>query len=600
VQPSVYKSGLNVSSANVEAAEKAGKSNFKPEEIIASERYIQSIRASSNELSASSLVKGFSQFSSTPYWQSSGDAGSHYLTIELKLGCIASTVGLVVDTADGDYCPEDLTVSVAISATALAQSPVHPITHNFKGVASRSGRIFLFALLDNEDPSIRFIRIGIARCYSNGRDTRVRGIIVRPLKAEAETSAPPALATISPTPSFQSLDKSFIWIQSITDGIVHKLLQDNFCDFSDCNHSKSISEKIHKAFSHALRMTSSYLGPSSPHDHAKIRNVRYTCCRNAILRVVPQSLHRCWSPDCDVTSFLSAAASDLCMAAMQCPMANFADQSCIESFESLILFADNIAGTVSVDDIRCVIVQAIQRFIGENVLDAALLQQSLRNCSMSMWGQHDTDYLVHTGASSKSLASAAPSKGRPAVLAGSDSSDQDAAADAVADVKSDAIDPSLIVPGYSSVCEIHHRAMWCLGCDALSCRITAGPPNGWFHIIGRPPRPKGAVGTSQVSGKFLTQASGLPLVAWRGPFDRYTVSSSQVKFLNFSTVRGAGFHRDQRQGYYEIQVKQAGDCSQFGFCTPEFKQDFSEKSNGCGDDSHSWYGFTASSLIHSN
>jgi hypothetical protein len=50
------------------------------------------------------------------------------------------------------------------------------------------------------------------------------------------------------------------------------------------------------------------------------------------------------------------------------------------------------------------------------------------------------------------------------------------------------VDPKMIAIGHSNVYETHSRQMFCLGCDALHCRITIGPPNNWFHIIGRPPR----------------------------------------------------------------------------------------------------------------
>ena len=50
------------------------------------------------------------------------------------------------------------------------------------------------------------------------------------------------------------------------------------------------------------------------------------------------------------------------------------------------------------------------------------------------------------------------------------------------------VDPEMIAIGRSNVYETHSRKMFCLGCDALQCRITNGPLDEyWFHIIGRPP-----------------------------------------------------------------------------------------------------------------
>ena len=184
VPSAFYAQGINVSKAEVEAAEKAGKAKFTADEIPASAEFIASIVPSSASTasglsgSASNLTKA--GMSTSSYWQSAGPTGSHTLTIELQPGVTAGTIGLVVDPGDDSYCPAELTVSVAENAQALSKSPVHIVPHNF-AVGRPQG--FLFALLGNEDPKIRFVRIGIKKCVSGGQDCRVRGIIVRPLAA---------------------------------------------------------------------------------------------------------------------------------------------------------------------------------------------------------------------------------------------------------------------------------------------------------------------------------------------------------------------------------------------------------------------------------
>jgi hypothetical protein len=489
-------SGLNVSKAAVEAAQKAGKALFSNQEILASDAFVQSIVASSNyyaSVSVSGLTKGWG-FSPNPYWQSAGPSGSHHLTIELKPGFIARTVGIVVDPLDGSYCPSELTVSVARSSEALNASPVHPVAHNFSHIALH-GQRFLFALLDNEDPCVKFIRIGIHRCVSSGQEARVRGIIVRATSAAISL---PSSSTSSAPNSFRSLDSSFIWIQSITDGIVHDMKQEAVCDFSECEQGKDIAAKIHKVFVRVTRMICKYIGPVSVQEHKNVRNVRYACCRNAMLRIIPEALHHFWHSHCDISSCLDAAATNLCAAAMQCSIENTADDHCKQSFESLILLSDIVAPAFSFDDIRSTILNAIKRFVGDKLINSALLQHALRTSASSLWGQTGTP---------------------------------------------ETIDSSLI---------------W----DQRSVQV----PPGKYPVLHR----------------------------WRGPLSGNRIvgeKSTQVKFFDFSTLRGPAFHRREHRAYYEIQVKVEGSGSQFGFITPEFQQDFSETAKGCGDDSQSWYVF---------
>jgi hypothetical protein len=484
---SVYSLGINVSKSMVEAAEKAGKSKFDANELRASANLIHNLTASSNQSTATALWKaGFVGSPSAPYWQTSGY--SHYLMIELKPGVSAKTVCLVVDPNDDSYQPTDVTVSVGQDADALSRCPVHPVLHNFS--ISAPGQNLLFALLDNEDPSVRFIRVGMR---ARGQDLRVRGIIVRPLEVAVKPTSPSFVdgSTLS-----QCLDASLIWMQSITDGVVFELQHEGSCNFSGCRGSQEIITKINAAFKRASTLTHKYTGPT---EDKLMRNVRYMCSRNAILRLVPTALLHCWQSNVNVTSCLTAAVADLCSAAIH--PANATGTPCTDAFESLILFADNVASTFSLEEIHSTIRHAIQDFIGENLLNAALLQNVFRKCSLSLWGMSCTD-----------AAAASP-----------------------------------------------------------------------------PPVSKDSVPPATASSSSSIVKSGL--VSWRGDASRNEVSfdSSQVTFRDFSTVRGRSFHRHEKHGYYEIEVKTTCVYPQFGFCTPEFTQKSWETMNGCGDDSNSWY-----------
>jgi Ran GTPase-activating protein (RanGAP) involved in mRNA processing and transport len=82
--------------------------------------------------------------------------------------------------------------------------------------------------------------------------------------------------------------------------------------------------------------------------------------------------------------------------------------------------------------------------------------------------------------------------------------------------------------------------------------------------------------------------SGTCLALWQGETGSVQLSDSSVRFRDWSTVRGAEFHRSELRIYYEITVEQTCPCPQFGFCTSEFSKQLSYSSDGCGDDFHSW------------
>jgi hypothetical protein len=381
--PSSFNSGMNVSKATVDAAELAGKSKFSAGEAGSLANFVNTVVASSNQSAALGLLKGTSS-----YWQSSGPTGSHYLDIEMKSGVLASTVGLVVDTTDESYCPAELTVAVAKDKESLSKSPVHSVAHNFSTVIP--GRKFMFALLDNEDPSVRFVRIGIQRCISGGQDTRVRGIIVRGSCGAAEIKMTNPSTDADSCILFGSLDVSLVWIQSITEGILHDLHNEGSCNFTNCNQEgvgmKEVAARVRHVFNRALQMSSKYVGPQSSQEDIKVRNVRYLCSRNAMLRIVPEALKNCWRQNFDISKCLTAATSGLCASAMLSPLANLTDKTCQNDFESLILFADCIAPEFSSEKIRSTILHTVQGFIGENLLRAALLQHALRTCASYLWG----------------------------------------------------------------------------------------------------------------------------------------------------------------------------------------------------------------------
>jgi hypothetical protein len=395
--PTSYNLGLNVSKATVDVAEKAGKSKFSETEVSESAKFIAKIVSSSNQSAASDLINASSK---TRKWQSSGNTGSHFLEIELKTGFVASTVGLVVDTTDDSYCPEVITVAVGKDKESLSKCPIQPVQHNFS-ISGTRGRKFMFALLDNEDPSVRFVRIGVQKCVSNGQDTVVRGIIVRGSAPEAKVVHHDSDAPTSN--SFRSLDVPFILMQSISEGILHDLQHEGLCKFSDCNENKDIFVKLSHIFNRSLQLSSKYIGPVSLQENEKNRKVRFMCCRNAILRLVPDALIHYLREKCDIRSCLAGVTTDLCLSAVRAASADSSDKGCVDVFQSLILFADNIAHVIALEDIHSTILHAVEEFISGNLLHAAVLQHSLHTCSMSMWGQSPA--AVVAGSSSHSTTS---------------------------------------------------------------------------------------------------------------------------------------------------------------------------------------------------
>jgi len=73
--------------------------------------------------------------------------------------------------------------------------------------------------------------------------------------------------------------------------------------------------------------------------------------------------------------------------------------------------------------------------------------------------------------------------------------------------------------GLSKVYETHHRRMYCRGCKALNCRLTTGPADGWFHVVGRAmPGTTGVTGAAAVAAASLGAALGTAGTgtAWTG------------------------------------------------------------------------------------
>jgi hypothetical protein len=82
------------------------------------------------------------------------------------------------------------------------------------------------------------------------------------------------------------------------------------------------------------------------------------------------------------------------------------------------------------------------------------------------------------------------------------------------------------------------------------------------------------------------------LTPWKGNPSLINLSNystaGQILFVDFGTVRGPAFHRQQVLGSYEIKVNSNSECPQFGFCTSNFPFDPNRSDVGCGDDENSW------------
>ncbi|XP_058931616.1 cullin-7 [Kogia breviceps] len=103
------------------------------------------------------------------YWESSGSAGSHYITLHMHQGVLVRQLALLVAGEDSSYMPARVVVFGGDSATSLNTEL------NSVNVMPSASRV---VLLENLNRSWPVIQIRIKRCQQGGIDTRIRGLEV--------------------------------------------------------------------------------------------------------------------------------------------------------------------------------------------------------------------------------------------------------------------------------------------------------------------------------------------------------------------------------------------------------------------------------------
>ncbi|XP_057411539.1 cullin-7 isoform X4 [Balaenoptera acutorostrata] len=103
------------------------------------------------------------------YWESSGSAGSHYITLHMHQGVLARQLALLVAGEDSSYMPARVVVFGGDSATSLNTEL------NSVNVMPSASRV---VLLENLNRFWPVIQIRIKRCQQGGIDTRIRGLEV--------------------------------------------------------------------------------------------------------------------------------------------------------------------------------------------------------------------------------------------------------------------------------------------------------------------------------------------------------------------------------------------------------------------------------------
>jgi hypothetical protein len=209
----------------------------------------------------------------------------------------------------------------------------------------------------------------------------VRGIIVRADKEEKELVP---IVQDSCRASFLSLDASYVWIQSISDGILHELRNELSRDFFKSSDSKDVSASIYHAHECALLISSKYFGPVTQAENSKVRKAQQLCCRNIFLQIIPKILFELLPSKSDLQCCLASMCKSLCTSAA----ANASDKACIQAFESMILFADVASTQLSLSDIQHTILHEVELFIGKSILSSAILQIAFSKCSRLLWGSN--------------------------------------------------------------------------------------------------------------------------------------------------------------------------------------------------------------------
>eukprot|EP00117_Sycon_ciliatum_P032866 scpid37872/ scgid25406/ E3 ubiquitin-protein ligase HECTD3; HECT domain-containing protein 3 len=128
--------------------------------------YLVQLRASSENDEAQTLMDG----GLDTYWESDGNTGKHWLRLHVKAGVVVRRLSLFLDEDDGNFLPQVVEVAVgnaldslSVCKTVEADVPQEEMT-----------------VLENASQPYRYIELRIKKCFSDGVDTRIRGIKLVP------------------------------------------------------------------------------------------------------------------------------------------------------------------------------------------------------------------------------------------------------------------------------------------------------------------------------------------------------------------------------------------------------------------------------------
>ncbi|XP_037350281.1 zinc finger ZZ-type and EF-hand domain-containing protein 1 isoform X1 [Talpa occidentalis] len=121
------------------------------------------IETSSNPADIDKMTNG----ETSSYWQSDGNARSHWIRLKMKPDVVLRHLSIAVDSTDQSYMPQQVTVAVGRRAGDLQEVRDVHIPSNVTGYVT---------LLENANISQLYVQINIKRCLSDGCDTRIHGL----------------------------------------------------------------------------------------------------------------------------------------------------------------------------------------------------------------------------------------------------------------------------------------------------------------------------------------------------------------------------------------------------------------------------------------
>ncbi|XP_055983422.1 zinc finger ZZ-type and EF-hand domain-containing protein 1 [Sorex fumeus] len=121
------------------------------------------VETSSNPADIEKMTNG----ETSSYWQSDGNARSHWIRLKMKPDVVLRHLSIAVAATDQSYMPQQVTVSVGRSANDLQEVRDVHIPSNVTGYVT---------LLENANISQLYVQINIKRCLSDGCDTRIHGL----------------------------------------------------------------------------------------------------------------------------------------------------------------------------------------------------------------------------------------------------------------------------------------------------------------------------------------------------------------------------------------------------------------------------------------